>query len=175
MALSVDPERIATTQSDATGGTIDGRPEWLSALRRGFETAAVSGSRELLLCDPDFTDWPLGEQAVVEHLSAWVDARSKMVLLAAQFDGVAQRHPRWVEWRRHWEHVVECRCVTTIEPSLIPSLFVVHGTWNGRLIGVERHRGSWSREAISERYCRDAFDAVLQRSETCFPATAIGL
>ena len=41
-------------------------------MRDALACAAAHPARfsELLLCDPDFADWPLGERPVVEHLPA---------------------------------------------------------------------------------------------------------
>ena len=80
---------------------LESRAECLDAIRATLAEAADHGCRELFLCDVDYAHWPLGERAVVESLTRWGYAHRRMTLLAASFDGFAQRHPRWVEWRRH--------------------------------------------------------------------------
>jgi hypothetical protein len=40
-------------------------------IRQAFSAAAVQGWREIIVCDPDFGDWPLGERAVIDALNDW--------------------------------------------------------------------------------------------------------
>jgi hypothetical protein len=65
---------------------ITSRSEFLQALREGFALAAAQGCRELLLSDPDFADWPLGELEVLDHLTRWAFAHRKLTLLGGHFD-----------------------------------------------------------------------------------------
>ena len=156
-------------------GLITSRGEFHQALRRGFAAAAAAGCRELWLCDPDFADWPLGDRAVVEHMSQWAASQRRMVLLAASFDDVVRRHPRWVAWRRQWAHVVHCHCATEIEACGVPTLLVAAGLFSVRLSDPLHHRGRWSTEPADEFRCRDIVDANLQRSVEAFPVTVTGL
>ena len=96
-------------------GLITSRKTFHEALYRAFAEAAAVGCRELWLCDANFADWPLGERAVVGHLGQWAGSQRRLTLLATTFDEVGQRHPRWVEWRRQWSHVVHCRTNTDLE------------------------------------------------------------
>lgn len=156
-------------------GLITTRTAFHDALYRAFADAAAVGCRELWLCDANFADWPLGERAVVEHLSQWAGSQRRLTLLAATFDEVMRRHPRWVEWRRQWSHVVHCRTNADLEIAQMPSLLLAPGLMSVRLSDTVHWRGRWSHEAADELPCRELIDAVLQRSEEAFPATVTGL
>jgi hypothetical protein len=156
-------------------GLISTRGEFHAALRLAFTEAAAAGSRELWLCDNDFADWPLGERAVIEQLGHWAASSRRMTLVAHNFDEVARRHARWVEWRRQWSHIVSCRTNRELEAGEMPTVLIASGTLSVRLADPLRHRGRLSRDKADEIRCREAIDAVLQRSEEAFPATTTGL
>src|SRR3954454_11957875 len=62
------------------------RGEFHDALREAFEQAASRGCRELFISDPDFSDWPLGEIAVVDHLTRWAMSHRRLTVLARTYD-----------------------------------------------------------------------------------------
>lgn len=154
---------------------IETRAEFRSAVRAAFARAAAAGSAEIWLVDNDFSDWPLGEPAVVEQLGHWAASRRRLTLIASTFDEVARRHPRWVAWRRPWSHIVSCRCPGEVEPGALPTLLLASGTLSIFLSDSLRHRGRLSMERADELRCREQVDALLQRSVEVFPATATGL
>jgi hypothetical protein len=154
---------------------ITSRSEFHDALRGAFSLAASVGARELWLCDEDFADWPLGERAVVDELNQWAQSRRRLTVLAHSFDEVARRHGRWTEWRRQWAHVVECRTNGEIEAAQMPTICLVSDIFSVRLSDPVRHRGMASHEAADALACREAIDAVSQRSIETFPATTLGL
>jgi len=156
-------------------GLITSRAEFHDALHRAFADAAVIGCRELVLCDVDFADWPLGERGVVEQLRQWVGSQRRLTLLATTFDEVVRRHPRWVEWRRQWSHVVHCRANTELGAGEMPTLLLAPGLISVRLSDAVHYRGRWSREPADEVPCRELIDAVSQRSQETFPVTSTGL
>ena len=90
-------------------GAFDGRLAFHAHLRAAFEAAAQQNWREIVLADPDFADWPLGERATIEALQAWSAAGRSCVLLAQRFDVFAREHARFVQWRRMWSHIVDAR------------------------------------------------------------------
>ena len=110
-----------------TRRTIGSRRDFHDAVRSALAQAADDGAREILLCDPDFADWPLSERLVIEDLTRWAHAHRRLVLVASTFDEVARRHGRWSEWRRTWSHVVECRANAEIEAARIPTICLVPG------------------------------------------------
>lgn len=154
---------------------IASRTDFQNAIREAFDCAARTGAREIWLCDVDYADWPLGERAVVDALARWVHSRRRLTLVAHTFDEVARRHGRWTEWRRSWTQSVECRTNAELEASEVPTLCLVSDVFSVRLSDAVRHRGIVSEEPADAVACREAFDAVLQRSVEAFPATTLGL
>ena len=158
-----------------TRRVITSRSELHDALRRAFEIAASAGAREIWLSDEDFADWPLGERQVIEQLSRWAHSHRRLTLIAHNFDEVGRRHGRWTEWRRQWAHVVECRSNQELEAAQHPTICLVSDLLSVRLSDPVRHRGMVSTEIADAVACREAIDAVLQRSVETFPATTLGL
>jgi hypothetical protein len=156
-------------------GLIASRSDFHAALHRGFADAASIGCRELWLCDPDFADWPLGERGTVEQLRQWVGSHRRITLLASTFDELVRCQPRWMEWRRQWSHVVQCRTNSELASGQVPTVFLGTGLISVRLSDRLHYRGRWSREAADEVRCRELIDAVLQRSEETLPVNTTGL
>ena len=161
--------------ADTPHRMLSSRGEFHDALRAAFAQAASLGCREIWLCDNDFSDWPLGEVAVVEHLTRWAMSHRKLTVLARHYDDVVTRHPRWVAFRRQWSHVVECRSLEEAELGAIPSMFLAPGVVTVRLFDAENYRASVSSEVADAVRAKEALDAVLQRSSEAFPASTLGL
>jgi hypothetical protein len=154
---------------------ITSRAEFTAAIRSSFAIAAHEGAAEIVLVDADFADWPLNERAVLESLSAWVDSRRSLLLFGDSFDELARRHSRFVEWRRQWAHAVRCRNDPELEASQLPTLVLVAGVSCVRLVDRSHHRGTVSNRQVDLAECRQAVDALLQRSVEAFPVTTLGL
>jgi hypothetical protein len=154
---------------------IGSRAEFLDAVRNALVGAETGGAREILLADPDFADWPLNERAVIDTLSRWVDSSRALVVLAHSFDELARRQLRFVDWRRQWAHVVQCRSDPELEAGQIPTLLVVPGQVCVRILDRVRWRGTVSDRPVDLTECRQSVDALLQRSVEAFPVTTLGL
>ena len=110
-----------SSAGELPSGTFIGRDAFRERVRAGLSAAAAEGWAELVLCDADFHDWPLGERAVVEALTAWVRRAQRLVMLAKTYDEVPRRHAQFVEWRRLWSHKIECRQCKEADASELPS------------------------------------------------------
>lgn len=154
---------------------ITSRAEFHDAVRAALAQAAEAGAAEIVLTDPTFADWPLGERSVVESLTRWVESQRRLTLLAFSFDEMARRQLRFVEWRRQWSHVVQCRHDDELESEQIPSLLFMPGLVCIRLVDRVRYRGTVSARPIDLVECRETVDALLQRSVEAFPVTTLGL
>ena len=154
---------------------IGSRAEFLDAVRNALTLAEQAGAREILLVDPNFADWPLNERTVIDSLSGWIDSRRVLVVLAHSFDELARRQLRFVEWRRQWAHVVQCRNDPELEAEQIPTLLLVPGHTCIRVLDRIRYRGTVSNRPVDLTECREAVDALLQRSVEAFPVTTLGL
>jgi len=151
------------------------RGECQQAVRDALGMAAAQGCRELWLCDGDYADWPLGEKAVIESLSAWAYAHRRLTVLARSFDELPRRHARWVEWRRQWAHVVDCRLLNEEDAAAAPWLLLAPGVVAVRVFDPVHYRGSLSEDPADALRCRELVDALSQRSTDSFPATTLGL
>lgn len=169
------PDDRRDDTSDDIPRLIESRATFHTALRTAFAAAADAGCREIWLCDDDYADWPLSEVAVVESLTRWAQSHRGLTVIARDFDVVSRQHARWVQWRRVWAHVVQCRTNNELEAGQMPCLLLAPGALSVRLVDPVRYRGSASREAADAIVWRESIDAVLQRSEEAFPATTLGL
>lgn len=154
---------------------VTSRGEFHDALREAFAYVADKGCREFFIADPTFADWPLGERAVLESLTRWAYAHRKVTVLAENFDEFARRHVRWVEWRRQWSHVVECRQVAESDVGEMSGLFLAPELLTLRVLDPVHYRASVSFDPADALRTRDQLDALLQRSEEAFPVTTLGL
>ncbi len=154
---------------------IETRAEFRAAVQQAFADIAAAGSRAVWMCDEDFSDWPLGEPSVVQHLSQWAMAHRTCTVLALHYDAIQRRHPRWVQWRRQRAHVVQCRTPDEGDRLHLPCVLVAPGTLTLRLVDRVQYRGSVSVDAADVLRERDQLDALLQRSVEAFPASTLGL
>ncbi|MEP7056877.1 MAG: hypothetical protein ABI809_03780 [Caldimonas sp.] len=149
--------------------------EFQDEVRGAIAQAAAVGAAEILLSDKDFADWPLGERAVIEDLTRWAHSRRRLTLVAHDFGVIARRHARWGEWRRQWSHLVDCRTDHELDRAQVPTICLVPGVVCIRVVDPVEERGLVSYEPVDAVACREAIDAVLQRSTEAFPATTLGL
>ena len=64
--------------------------------------------REALLCDIDFSAWPLDEPAVQHSLAGWLrPVGRRLIIVGIDFDTTARVHPKFARWRRDWAHRIE--------------------------------------------------------------------
>ena len=160
---------------EPTRAMIESRADFHNAVRGALAEAALVGCREIWLVDDDFSDWPLGERAVVDDLTHWASMHRSFTIVARSFDEISRRQARWVTWRRQFSHVVQCRTNNDLEAGQMPSILLIPGLMSVRLHDHVHYRGVASREAADAVQWRELIDAVLQRSEEAFPATTLGL
>ncbi|MBW8720848.1 MAG: hypothetical protein JF626_02790, partial [Polaromonas sp.] len=77
-------------------GRFSGLTDFTKLIRQAFSVAAVQGWREIIVCDPDFGDWPLGERALIDALNDWYMTGRRVTMLAKNYDEVLRRHARFV-------------------------------------------------------------------------------
>jgi hypothetical protein len=153
---------------------FEGRDEFRQLVRDALAAAARDGWRELILSDADFHDWPLGEPAVVESLQAWSRTGRKLVLLARRYDALARSHPRFVQWRGRWSHIISAAGVRSADPLELPSALWSPG-WVLERRDVERCNGYCGSEPERRLLLRENLNGWLQKSAPAFPATTLGL
>ncbi len=167
-------EDEAAPASDADA--IASRDDFRRALVAAIEAAAQQvGATQLWLCDPDFSNWPLGQPEVVESLARWARSHRRLTLLAADYRVLAQSAPRWHAWRRQWSHIVHCLQVHEEVAASLPTLLFAPGLRTVRLHDRERHRGRVLHAPLELTHCGEWLDALSQRAEESLPVTTLGL
>lgn len=155
-------------------GRFSGRVEFTDLIRQVFAVAAVQGWREIILSDPDFEDWPLGERSVVQTLNDWSRTGRKLTLLARNYDEVTRRHARFVRWRQTWAHIVECRASASVSAEDMKSALWAPG-WSFERLDRVRCQGVAGSEAARRVALRERLNERLLKSSPAFPASTLGL
>lgn len=155
-------------------GRFDGRKAFQQIVRDALAQAAHDGWREIILCDADFEDWPLGERAVAQSLQDWSASGRRCTLLARRYDGMVRRHARFVTWRKTWSHIIDARACASADPLDIPSAIWSPG-WALRRVDPERCIGYCGSEPERRVLLRENLNEWLLKSSPSFPATALGL
>lgn len=158
-------------------GLVNSRADFVEALRQGVLMAAEQGCRELCWLDVDFQRWPLSEPAVLDALKSWALPHRRLRLLAADFEALRRNHPRFVHWRKHWDHVVMARQFVLDDlPAGGPmALMLAPGLFSLRLLDGRSWRASISFQTPDLLGAREWFDAIEQRATEAFPASTLGL
>lgn len=155
-------------------GRFTGRTDFTEMIRLAFAAAAQQGWREIMVCDPDFEDWPLGERAVLQCLNDWSKTGRKFTMLARSYDEVLRKHARFVTWRRTWAHIVECRANASAPADETPSALMGPG-WVFERLDLQRCTGVAGSEAARRVALRERVNEKLLKSSPAFPATTLGL
>lgn len=156
-------------------GRIDGRLAFEQGVRSFVAMTARQGWTPLWLVDADFSRWPLGEREVVDAFARWVGAHRRLVLLAASFEVLQQRHPRWVRWHASWTHGIECRLVHEDDRSRLHALALAPGHGALQLSDDLRCRGQFVSDPVGLQGCRETVEALYARSEPGLSVTTLGL
>lgn len=182
MDIPDDPLRATTgdAQAPAAANHPGGRIEGWRDFGDRFRAALAMGTTEAAdwrLCDPDFTQWPLGERAVVEALQEGmlVHPRTRLTLLAARFEAFPRLHPRWLRWRQPWSHRVHCLQACEDEAPQLRPMLLWPGRVGLRLLDGLSGRGVWSTDPATLLMWQADFDVISQRSTEAMPSTTLGL
>ena len=155
-------------------GPFSGRLDFQKMVRDALAAAAREGWREIILCDPSFEDWPLGERAVVESLTAWAQAGRSLMLLAKRYDTLRATHHRFVTWRGQWSHLIDARAVPSADPIEFPSAIYAPG-WIMQRHDLVRSAGVCSAQAQRRVQLRELLREWQGKSSPAFSATTLGL
>lgn len=155
-------------------GRFNGRAEFAELIRQALAAAAVQGWREIILCDPDFEDWPLGERVVVQALNDWSRGGRKLTMIARNYDAMCRRHARFVTWRRTWAHIVECRASAATPVDSMPSA-LWSPVWMFERLDVQRSTGVAGSGVARRISLKERLNERLLNSSAAFPATVLGL
>ena len=152
-------------------GRFAGRSGFAELVRQAFAAAAAQGWREIIMCDANFEDWPLGERAVAQSLNDWATSGRKLTMLAQDYAEVTRRHARFVTWRRTWSHLVECRSHASGDlPSALWS-----PAWAFERLDLLHSTGVAGSEAGRRVALKERLTEKLLRSSPAFAATTLGI
>lgn len=165
---------VPSSDAELPAGRFAGREAFQQLVRDALACAAREGWRELILCDADFGDWPLGERAVAQSLQDWSASGRRCTLLACGYDEVVRRHARFVTWRRSRDHIVEARTCRGADPLAFPSAIWSPG-WVMRRLDPERCVGYSGPEPERRVLLRESLQEWLQQSSPSFPSSTLGL
>jgi hypothetical protein len=124
-------------------GVVDSEASFAQAVWAGIDQARQQGLREITLCDPHFTFWPLSQERVLSALTAFVKLPGRRLVLMAQgYDHLRRRHPRFLRWRAVWGHAVTPLCFQ--DPSAeLPSVLLADRAYALRLHAPDVWAGAW--------------------------------
>lgn len=170
----MEPEKPVVEPPTLPEGRFSGLTDFTQLIRQAFSAAAVQGWREIVVCDPDFGDWPLGERAVIEALNDWSMTGRKFTMLTKNYDEVLRRHARFVTWRRTWAHIVECRASASASADEMPSA-LLGPQWVFERLDPRRCTGVAGSEVGRRVALRERLNERLLKSSPAFPASTLGL
>ena len=155
-------------------GRFSGRSEFGALVRQALATAAAQGWPEIIWCDPDFTDWPLGERVVAQALNDWSSSGRRLTLLATNYDIMFGRHARFATWRRTWSHLVECRKSGAASMGNLPSA-LWSPVWMFERLDIGRSTGVASSDAARRIALKERLSERLLNSSAGFGVSVLGL
>lgn len=155
-------------------GRFSGRVEFTDLIRQAFAVAAMQGWREIVLCDPSFEDWPLGERVVAQSLNEWSKTGRRLTMLAKNYDVVLRQHARFVTWRRTWAHIAQCRASAATPVDDLPSALWAPG-WSFERLDRARCGGVAGTEVERCVALRERLNEQLLKSAPAFAASTLGL
>ena len=155
-------------------GRLQGRHAFADLVRHALASAASQGWNHLVLSDPDFSDWPLGERSVVDSLTAWSGRGRRIQFLARDFGRMRELHPRLVQWRVTWSHIVEAHACRQLAGGELPSA-IWSPQWTMERLDIERCVMVASRSPDRRSALHERLHACWQQGSPSFPATTLGL
>ena len=171
MALSEEAGALGRSLAE---GPFTGPTAFADLIRNALLRANNEAWSEMVWSDATFEDWPLYEKAVVEGLNAWSRKGRKLTLLAHHFDAMRRLHPRFVEWRVRWDHLLECRVCKGVEASEFPSALWTP-TWALRRLDLVRSTGVATTEPRMRLLVREELEQRKRQSSPGFSASLLGL
>lgn len=162
-----------------SGGLLEGRQEgrkaFIDLIRQALRAAAQQGWKRMVWSDPDFLDWPLGERATIEALGDWSAQGRSLHLLAQDFSEMRLAHPRFVQWRTTWSHIVEARATGRgAGSSDLPSA-LWSPVWTLERLDVRRNTVVATADAARRVLLAERLDSEWQQASPSFPASVLGL
>ena len=155
-----------------SGHRFNGRNEFAASIRLMLAHAAEQNWQEIILCDPDFADWPLAEREVFASLQDWSKSGRSMVILAEHYRHIEAKHARFVQWRQQWSHIVQAYALApehkAISVILTPNFCL-------QRLDIEGCHGLVSDDASMRQGIREVLSELRHKASGAFAATRLGL
>lgn len=151
-----------------------GRKAFVELVRHAIAAAAARGWLKMVWCDPDFADWPLGERSVVDALQNWSANGRTLHLLAQDYAALRQSHPRFVQWRVAWSHLVEARATGRSSEGDLPSA-IWSPEWTMERLDLKHSVVVATADPARRVALGERLDAWWQKGTPSFPASTLGL
>ncbi|MBK7656477.1 MAG: hypothetical protein KA207_15010 [Burkholderiaceae bacterium] len=159
-------------------GAFSGLAVFQQHVRDVLALAVLQQWSVIVLSDPDFADWPLGEHAVVKCLNDWSRSGRSITLLASSYEFVQSHHARLIDWRRRWDHIVTCRKFGNRNAaggtSTVPSV-VWTPDWVVHRKVIETCAGQCTQSALRRAELRESLNNCLKQSSPGLAASVLGL
>ncbi|NBX21921.1 MAG: hypothetical protein EBR58_11340 [Betaproteobacteria bacterium] len=155
-------------------GAFSGPAEFAQGIRDFITLAADQKWPHMVWSDIDFEDWPLRERSVAEALNKWAGPGRTLTMLAKRYNRVTLLHPRFVQWRVTWSHLVDCRVVKHLDDSEMPSA-LLGPEWFLHRRELTRSIGVGGRDVPARVALTELLDECKRQSSPGFPATTLGL
>ena len=155
-------------------GRFEGLEAFRQAIRSAVRRAADEGWSSMLWCDPDFRDWPLGEQAVCADLQRWALRGGQLRMMAADFRHVQSAQHRFVVWRRQWDHRFQARATGRQKHAQTPCHLLAPGAGLWRADPVHGGFVISTDTGLRVRW-QETLESLWQQSTVAFPASTLGL
>lgn len=170
VAAGVVPEPAPLLPS----GRLQGRELMAQLVRDALSCAAAEGWHEIIISDASFADWPLGERSVVASLEAWAKPGRRLVMLATRYDEVLRRQARFVNWRKTWNHLIDCRTCRAPDPQDFPGA-LWSPRWSLQRLDARQGVVLCGSDAMKLAQLRGLLNEWFHNSTPGFPATTLGL
>lgn len=172
-------DAVATLEGES--GRLEGWAEIEAGLKTLLREALMQGSRRLVVLDPDFTHWPWSDNDLLHELAQWGRTGRHLEMLAPDYLACERRHPRFMQWRMHFNHLLRIASFEPGEagPDWPTGLLAAANGPTLRLLELEEGRARWVRSgphlAADRQAALELFDAIAQRSSPAWPLTQLGL
>lgn len=158
---------------------IQGWPAITEALEQQFLAALQTQTRRIVALDPSFELWPLSSPALLQALQDWGRLGHRRLELAApDWQAAARRHPRFLRWRQHFDHLLDLREFVAEDfggAGWPCALFAAQDGMSLRVIEFEAGRAVLSDSPLERQKALEQFDAIAQRSGSGWPLSTLGL
>lgn len=162
------------SQQPLPTGRLQGREQFADLVRQALATAGAEGWPRLVLCDADFADWPLGERAVVASLQAWARRGRVLQVLGQDLAPLRLQHPRFVQWRATWAHLIEARACSHASGGDMPSA-LWSASWTLERVDPIHSIMLASRDALRQVALAQRIERWWKEASPALPITTLGL